>query len=33
MLHWEKGKVNADDIPKEKGAPKKAPARKRPPAH
>jgi tetratricopeptide (TPR) repeat protein len=33
MLHWEKGKVNEDDIPKEKGVPKKAPARKRPPAH
>jgi tetratricopeptide (TPR) repeat protein len=33
MLHWEKGKVNEDDIPKEKGAPKKAPARKKPPAH
>jgi hypothetical protein len=30
MLHWEKGKVNAEDIPKEKGAPKKAPAKKRP---
>ena len=23
MLHWEKGKVNEDDIPKEKAAPKK----------
>jgi len=23
MLHWEKGKVNDDDIPKEKSAPKK----------
>jgi tetratricopeptide (TPR) repeat protein len=23
MLHWEKGKVNAEDIPKEKSAPKK----------
>jgi tetratricopeptide (TPR) repeat protein len=33
MLHWEKGKVNEDDIPKEKGAPKKVPARKKPPAH
>jgi hypothetical protein len=33
MLHWEKGKVNEDDIPKEKGAPKKSPARKKPPAH
>ncbi len=30
MLHWEKGKVNEEDIPKEKGAPKKAPAKKRP---
>jgi tetratricopeptide (TPR) repeat protein len=30
MLHWEKAKVNAEDIPKEKGAPKK-PTR-RPPA-
>jgi len=33
MLHWEKGKVNDEDIPKEKGAPKKTPARKKPPAH
>jgi len=33
MLHWEKGKVNADDIPKEKGAPKKGPARKKPAGH
>jgi tetratricopeptide (TPR) repeat protein len=31
MLHWEKGKVNEEDIPKEKGAPKKTPAKKRPP--
>jgi hypothetical protein len=23
MLHWEKGKVNEEDIPKEKAAPKK----------
>jgi len=30
MLHWEKGKVNEEDIPKEKGAPKKTPAKKRP---
>jgi hypothetical protein len=30
MLHWEKGKVNEEDIPKEKTAPKKAPAKKRP---
>ncbi len=30
MLHWEKGKVNEEDIPKEKGAPKKSPAKKRP---
>jgi tetratricopeptide (TPR) repeat protein len=30
MLHWEKGKVNDEDIPKEKGAPKKTPAKKRP---
>jgi len=33
MLHWEKGKVNDEDIPKEKTAPKKTPARKKPPAH
>jgi tetratricopeptide (TPR) repeat protein len=33
MLHWEKGKVNDDDIPKEKAAPKKTPARKKPAAH
>ena len=25
ILHWEKGKVNGEDIPKEKNAPKKAP--------
>jgi len=30
MLHWEKGKVNDEDIPKEKAAPKKTPAKKRP---
>jgi tetratricopeptide (TPR) repeat protein len=30
MLHWEKGKVNEEDIPKEKGGPKKTPAKKRP---
>jgi tetratricopeptide (TPR) repeat protein len=30
MLHWEKGKVNEEDIPKEKAAPKKTPAKKRP---
>ncbi|MGB9465100.1 MAG: hypothetical protein WBR10_08300 [Candidatus Acidiferrum sp.] len=30
MLHWEKGKVNDEDIPKEKAAPKKAPVRKKP---
>jgi hypothetical protein len=30
MLHWEKGKVNDEDIPKEKTAPKKTPAKKRP---
>ena len=30
MLHWEKGKVNDEDIPKEKTAPKKSPAKKRP---
>jgi tetratricopeptide (TPR) repeat protein len=30
ILHWEKGKVNEEDIPKEKGAPKKTPAKKRP---
>jgi len=29
MLHWDKAKVNAEDIPKEKGAPKK-PAPRRP---
>ena len=29
MLHWDKVKVNEDDIPKEKGAPKK-PVRKKP---
>jgi hypothetical protein len=29
MLHWEKGKVNEEDIPKEKAAPKKT-VRKRP---
>jgi hypothetical protein len=28
MLHWEKGKVNADDIPKEEG--KKPPVKKKP---
>jgi tetratricopeptide (TPR) repeat protein len=33
MLHWEKGKVNEEDIPKEKAAPKKTPVRKKPPAH
>ncbi len=30
MLHWEKGKVKDEDIPKEKAAPKKAPTKKRP---
>jgi hypothetical protein len=33
MLHWDKAKVNAEDIPKEKGAPKKPvrrPAPKKP---
>ena len=34
LLHWEKGKVNEEDIPKEKGgpkkSPKKAPTKKRP---
>jgi hypothetical protein len=29
MLHWEKGKVNEEDIPKEKSAPKKT-VRKKP---
>jgi hypothetical protein len=28
MLHWEKAKVNEEDIPKEKGTPKKAPVRR-----
>lgn len=28
MLHWDKCKVNAEDIPKEKGAPKKAPVKR-----
>jgi hypothetical protein len=28
FLHWEKGKVREEDIPKEKGAPKKPPVRK-----
>lgn len=28
MLHWDKAKVNAEDLPKEKGAPKKPVARK-----
>jgi tetratricopeptide (TPR) repeat protein len=28
FLHWEKGKVKEEDIPKEKGAPKKPPVRK-----
>ena len=28
MLHWDKAKVNAEDIPKEKGTPKKAPVRR-----
>lgn len=32
MLHWEKGKVNEEDIPKEKAAPKKG-VRKKPAAH
>ena len=27
MLHWDKAKVNEEDIPKEKGAPKKTPAK------
>ncbi len=31
MLHWDKAKVNAEDLPKEKGAPKK-PAAKKPAA-
>jgi hypothetical protein len=30
MLHWEKGKVNDEDIPKEKTAPKKTPKKKTP---
>ena len=31
MLHWEKGKVNAEDIPKEKGKkPVRRPAAKNP---
>ena len=28
FLHWEKGKVKDEDIPKEKTAPKKPPVRK-----
>jgi len=32
MLHWEKGKVNEEDIPKEKTAPKKG-VKKKPAAH
>ena len=28
MLHWDKAKVNAEDLPKEKGAPKKPAAHK-----
>jgi tetratricopeptide (TPR) repeat protein len=28
FLHWEKGKVNEEDLPKEKAAPKKPPVRK-----
>jgi tetratricopeptide (TPR) repeat protein len=32
MLHWEKGKVNQEDIPKEKAAPKKG-VKKKPAAH
>jgi tetratricopeptide (TPR) repeat protein len=28
MLHWDKAKVNAEDLPKEKEAPKKAPVRR-----
>ncbi len=28
MLHWDKAKVNAEDLPKEKAAPKKPPVRK-----
>jgi hypothetical protein len=27
MVHWDKGKVKAEDIPAEKAAPKKTPAR------
>jgi hypothetical protein len=29
MLHWEKGKVNEEDVPKEKAAPKR-PVHKKP---
>lgn len=32
LLHWEKGKVNEEDIPKEKAAPKKG-VKKKPAAH
>ena len=28
FLHWDKAKVKAEDIPKEKGAPKKPPVRR-----
>jgi hypothetical protein len=28
MLHWDKAKVNEEDLPKEKGTTKKPPAKK-----